>query len=50
MQPFLSHTIKNPTKKLKIELEINPKLVSNVKYGVFRDTGREILVGGKIDL
>lgn len=50
MQPFLSHTVKNPTDELIIKLVVPKKTIGNVKGRIYRDTGREIPVNVNIPL
>lgn len=45
MQPFFSHTIKNPTDKLLISVEFPIDTVEQVEAQEFRDSGREIPIG-----
>ena len=45
MQPFLSHTVKNPTDKLVLTIKFPENEISDVEMQEYRDSGREIKVG-----
>ena len=45
MQPFLSHTVKNPTDNLILKIMFPPGKIKNVEMQIYRDSGREIKMG-----
>ena len=45
MQPFLSHTVKNPTDNLILKIMFPPGKIKNVEMQIYRASGREIKMG-----
>lgn len=50
MQPFFSHTVKNPTEKLVLTIKFPVNKIDCVEMQEYRDSGREIKVENSIQL
>lgn len=50
MKPFVSHTVKNPTDSLKIEIRLPINKVSSAFFQEYYDSGRELPSGSSIKL
>lgn len=50
MQPFFSHTVKNPTEKLVLTIKFPANKIDCVEMQEYRDSGREIKVENSIQL
>lgn len=50
MQPFFSHTVKNPTEKLVLTIKFPANKIDCVEMQEYRDSGREIKVENAIQL
>lgn len=50
MQPFFSHTVKNPTEKLALTIKFPVNKIDCVEMQEYRDSGREIKVENSIQL
>ena len=50
MKPFLSHTVKNPTERLTLEIRIPKNKADTVYFQEYYDSGRELPKGESIQL